>query len=86
MRTTTIINKQRVSSNEKKITIGRIKRSYFGGFLVKPSPTNVTLVTIRFHAFPKIRIIKCIFKFGLYLKCCFSENNRLSVTAIIFTV
>ena len=31
--------------------IGRIKRSYLGGLRVKPSPTNVTLVTMRFHAF-----------------------------------
>mmetsp|Transcript_43163 Transcript_43163/g.102425 ORF Transcript_43163/g.102425 Transcript_43163/m.102425 type:complete len:259 (-) Transcript_43163:238-1014(-) len=30
---------------------GRMKRSYFGGFRVKFSPTNVTLVTMRFHAF-----------------------------------
>ena len=31
--------------------IGRINRSIFTGFLVNPSPTNVALVTIRFHAF-----------------------------------
>ncbi|MFS7974699.1 hypothetical protein Hanom_Chr09g00871781 [Helianthus anomalus] len=29
--------------------LGRIKRSYFGGFLVKPCPTNVTFVIILFH-------------------------------------
>jgi len=29
--------------------IGRTKRSIFTGFLVKPSPTNVALVTIRFQ-------------------------------------
>lgn len=28
---------------------GRINRSYLGGFLVKPGPTNVALVTILFH-------------------------------------
>lgn len=32
-------------------TIGRMKRSYLGGFRVKPSPTKQTLVTIRFQAF-----------------------------------
>jgi len=26
-----------------------MNRSYLGGFLVKPSPTNVTFVIIRFH-------------------------------------
>lgn len=31
--------------------IGRMNRSIFTGFLVKPSPTNVAFVTIRFHAF-----------------------------------
>mmetsp|Transcript_2674 Transcript_2674/g.6375 ORF Transcript_2674/g.6375 Transcript_2674/m.6375 type:complete len:240 (+) Transcript_2674:152-871(+) len=30
--------------------IGRIKRSNFGGFRVKPGPTNVHLVTMRFQA------------------------------------
>lgn len=29
--------------------VGRMKRSYFGGFLVNPGPTNVALVTILFH-------------------------------------
>ena len=29
--------------------VGRMKRSYFGGFLVKLVPTNVTLVIILFH-------------------------------------
>ena len=29
-----------------------MKRSNLGGFLVNPSPTYVTFVTIRFHAFP----------------------------------
>lgn len=29
--------------------IGLIKRSYLGGLRVKPGPTNVTFVTIRFH-------------------------------------
>ena len=33
------------------LTIGRMNLSYFGGFRVNPSPTNVTLVTIRFQAF-----------------------------------
>lgn len=33
------------------LTIGLIKRSYLGGFRVKPSPTKQTLVTIRFQAF-----------------------------------
>lgn len=28
---------------------GRMNRSYLGGFLVKAGPTNVALVTIRFH-------------------------------------
>ena len=28
---------------------GRINRSYFGGFLVKPAPTNVAFVIILFH-------------------------------------
>mmetsp|Transcript_8306 Transcript_8306/g.16309 ORF Transcript_8306/g.16309 Transcript_8306/m.16309 type:complete len:200 (-) Transcript_8306:179-778(-) len=35
----------------KRRPVGRIKRSYLGGFLVKPSPTYVTFVIIRFHAF-----------------------------------
>lgn len=30
---------------------GRMKRSYLGGFLVKPGPTNVHFVTILFHCF-----------------------------------
>lgn len=34
-------------------TMGLIKRSYLGGFLVNPSPTYVTLVTILFHAFSR---------------------------------
>lgn len=29
--------------------VGRMKRSYFGGFLVNPGPTKVTFVTILFH-------------------------------------
>ena len=29
--------------------LGRMKRSYFGGFLVKPAPTNVAFVIILFH-------------------------------------
>ena len=33
----------------KRNPIGLIKRSYFGGLRVKPGPTNVTLVTSRFH-------------------------------------
>lgn len=32
-------------------TIGLMKRSYFGGFRVKPSPTKQTFVTILFQAF-----------------------------------
>jgi hypothetical protein len=35
----------------KRRAIGRINRSYFGGFRVNPSPTNVTFVIIRFHSF-----------------------------------
>mmetsp|Transcript_129209 Transcript_129209/g.313893 ORF Transcript_129209/g.313893 Transcript_129209/m.313893 type:complete len:211 (+) Transcript_129209:511-1143(+) len=35
----------------KRRAIGRIKRSNFGGLRVKPSPTTVTFVTIRFHCF-----------------------------------
>ncbi|KAH1022554.1 hypothetical protein HUJ04_011938 [Dendroctonus ponderosae] len=35
----------------KRKAMGLMNRSNFGGFLVKPSPTNVTLVTIRFQAF-----------------------------------
>ena len=31
--------------------MGRINLSIFTGFLVKPSPTNVAFVTIRFHDF-----------------------------------
>jgi hypothetical protein len=31
--------------------VGLINLSYFGGFLVNPSSTNVTLVTILFHSF-----------------------------------
>lgn len=31
--------------------MGLMNRSYFGGFLVKPGPTKVALVTIRFHCF-----------------------------------
>jgi hypothetical protein len=37
--------------NEKKVTIGRINRSNFGGFRVKPSPTKQGFVTSRFQAF-----------------------------------
>lgn len=35
----------------KRSPDGRMKRSYFGGFLVKPGPTNVAFVTILFHCF-----------------------------------
>jgi hypothetical protein len=35
------------------VTIGRMKRSNFGGLRVKPSPTKQGLVTKRFHAFSK---------------------------------
>jgi hypothetical protein len=35
----------------KRRAIGRINRSYFGGFRVNPSPTKVTFVIIRFHSF-----------------------------------
>ena len=31
--------------------------SYFGGFLVNPSPTYVTLVTMRFHDFSTMGMI-----------------------------
>mmetsp|Transcript_1815 Transcript_1815/g.3305 ORF Transcript_1815/g.3305 Transcript_1815/m.3305 type:complete len:232 (-) Transcript_1815:192-887(-) len=34
----------------KRRPIGLINRSYLGGFRVNPSPTKVTLVTIRFHS------------------------------------
>ena len=34
----------------KRKPIGRMKRSNFAGFRVKDSPTNVTFVTMRFHA------------------------------------
>ncbi|KAI9912352.1 hypothetical protein PsorP6_005492 [Peronosclerospora sorghi] len=34
----------------KRMALGRIKRSYFGGLRVKFSPTNVALVIMRFHA------------------------------------
>lgn len=34
---------------------GRINLSYFGGFLVKLSPTNVTLLILRFHNFSFVR-------------------------------
>lgn len=33
----------------KRSPIGRMNLSYFGGFLVKPGPTNVAFVTIRFQ-------------------------------------
>jgi hypothetical protein len=48
---TSTVTKNFVNKN-KKITIGRMKRSYFGGLRVNPSPTKQTLVTILFHAFP----------------------------------
>mmetsp|Transcript_48054 Transcript_48054/g.154009 ORF Transcript_48054/g.154009 Transcript_48054/m.154009 type:complete len:200 (+) Transcript_48054:113-712(+) len=35
----------------KRRAMGRMKRSYFGGLRVNPSPTYVTLVTMRFHCF-----------------------------------
>ena len=35
----------------KRNPVGRMNRSYFGGFLVKPGPTNVAFVTILFHCF-----------------------------------
>lgn len=38
--------------SQERPTMGRMNLSYLGGFLVKPSPTYVTFVTIRFHAFP----------------------------------
>lgn len=42
---------------------GRMKRSYLGGFLVKPGPTNVTLVTILFHCFAaKAKIRSALWK------------------------
>ena len=31
--------------------VGLMKRSYFGGFRVKPAPTKVGFVTMRFHCF-----------------------------------
>jgi hypothetical protein len=35
----------------KRMPEGRMKRSYFGGLRVKPSPTNVAFVMTRFHDF-----------------------------------
>jgi hypothetical protein len=35
----------------KRKPLGRMKRSYFGGFLVNPGPTNVAFVIMRFHDF-----------------------------------
>ena len=35
----------------KRKPLGRMKRSYFGGFLVKPGPTKVAFVIMRFHDF-----------------------------------
>lgn len=35
----------------RDLTMGLMKRSYFGGLRVKPSPTKQTFVTILFHAF-----------------------------------
>jgi hypothetical protein len=35
----------------KRNADGRMNRSYLGGFLVNPSPTNVALVTTRFQLF-----------------------------------
>lgn len=56
---TPIIGKQNVALSSGWVTwaflnlnpMGRINLSYLGGFLVKSSPTYVTLVTILFHAF-----------------------------------
>ena len=39
--------------SRKILTMGLINHSYFGGFLVKPSPTYVTFITILFQPFPK---------------------------------
>lgn len=36
---------------EKRRPVGRMKRSYLGGLRVKPSPTKVALVIMRFHDF-----------------------------------
>ncbi len=38
--------------------------SYFGGLRVKPSPTYVTFVTIRFHPFPETKINAVIHEFS----------------------
>ncbi|MFS8029666.1 hypothetical protein Hanom_Chr17g01524971 [Helianthus anomalus] len=50
--------------------LGRIKRSYFGGFLVKPCPTNVTLVIILFHclAANNININTCFYVYIIATK------------------
>lgn len=46
----------------ENFTIGRMNRSYFGGFRVKPSPTKHGFVTKRFHAFSKKTNWDYIFK------------------------
>lgn len=55
--------------------MGRINRSYLGGFRVNPSPTYVTLVTILFHAFPNDTIVHQIFNNTIFTSCFSSSNN-----------
>ena len=42
-----------VSGQSNKLTMGLINLSYLGGFLVNPSPTKVTFVTILFQDLPE---------------------------------
>mmetsp|Transcript_21106 Transcript_21106/g.58603 ORF Transcript_21106/g.58603 Transcript_21106/m.58603 type:complete len:211 (+) Transcript_21106:649-1281(+) len=54
-----MMSKQKVALSSGCVTcalvirrpVGLMKRSYLGGFRVKPGPTNVILVTMRFHDF-----------------------------------
>lgn len=60
---------------------GRINLSYLGGFLVKPGPTNVALVTILFHCLaannnkPKQVLSKI-----MQIKPRFSNNSFMFIT------
>jgi hypothetical protein len=55
-----------------------MNRSYFGGFLVNPGPTNVALVTIRFH---------CLAAFGnkstdIYYLAGYGHNTHININSL----
>ena len=63
----------------KRRPIGLINRSYLGGFRVKPGPTNVTLVTSRFHCLAVIHHI-IIMKISILQKHCQKGTPKRTYT------